>query len=173
MQNHRDEKPKSQGRKAAWLLLFLLMLSALAMVVIPVWIVQPFEAETPEGLNLAYKLKRWSPLVTLLEAGIALALTIWLWRGARRWWRKTALVMALFFTLFSAWFARQNHFEWLFNPISEVTYSQTTDATFVEEDDKVLAIEMNGEAVAFPIRQMAYHHVVNDVVGGVPITATY
>jgi hypothetical protein len=173
MQSNRDEKPKSWGRKAAWLLLFLLVLAALAMVVIPVWIVQPFEAETPEGLSLAYNLKRWSPLVTLLEAGMVVALTIWLWRGARRWWRKTALIMALFFVMLAAWFARQNHFEWLFNPISQVAYLPTTEATFVEEDDKVLAVDINGEAVAFPIRQMAYHHVVNDVVGGVPITATY
>jgi len=27
--------------------------------------------------------------------------------------------------------------------------------------------------VAYPVRLMAYHHVVPDVVGGVPIVATY
>lgn len=173
MQNIVDEKRTSRRRKIAWAVIFVIMLAALAMVIIPVWIVQPFEAETPEGLNLAYKLKRWSPLVTLLDTFIVLALAIWLWRGARRWWRKAALVMVLFFTIFAAWFARQNHFEWMFKPISQVAYSQTNEAAFVEEGDKVLAVEINGEAVAFPIRQMAYHHVVNDVVGGVPIAATY
>jgi len=36
-----------------------------------------------------------------------------------------------------------------------------------------MTVELNGEAVAYPVRQMAYHHVINDVVGGKPITATY
>jgi len=37
----------------------------------------------------------------------------------------------------------------------------------------VLAVNVNGDSVAFPVRQMAYHHIVQDVVGGMPITATY
>ena len=167
-------KPSAKARRRlAWMLLLILALAALAMVAIPVWIVQPFKRETEQGLRLAYTLKRWSPILTLLDAGVALALVLWLWRGAPRWWRKAALIMALLFTGIAVWFARQNHFEWMFNPITEVAYSQTTDATYVEDDDKVLAVEINGEPVAYPIRQMAYHHVVNDVVGGVPIAATY
>ena len=31
----------------------------------------------------------------------------------------------------------------------------------------------NGEAAAYPIRQLAYHHLVQDIVGGVPIVVTY
>ena len=30
-----------------------------------------------------------------------------------------------------------------------------------------------GEAAAYPIRQMAYHHLVHDTVGGVPVVVTY
>lgn len=173
MQNDTNEKRRRWYRRAAWLSLFLLIFAAFAMVVTPVWIVMPFKAETPEGLQLAYTLKRWSPIVTLVLALTSLALVVWLWRGARRWWRKTALVILMLPMLVPAWFARQNHFEWMFNPISSVDYSPTGEAGFVDDDDKVLAIEMNGEAAAYPIRQMAYHHIVNDVVGGVPIAATY
>ena len=46
-------------------------------------------------------------------------------------------------------------------------------AGFVADNEMVMAVESNGEAVAYPIRQMAYHHVVQDVVGAVPIVATY
>jgi thiol:disulfide interchange protein len=173
MQNNLSAKGSRLNRKAAWALIFMIALAAFAMVAIPVWIVQPFKSETPQGLELAYMLKRWSPLVTLIAVAVEVALIVWLWRGARRWWRKTALFMALVLTIFAAWFARQNHFEWMFNPISEVAYSQTSEATFVDANDKVLAVEINGEAAAYPILQMAYHHIVNDVVGGVPIAATY
>jgi Protein of unknown function (DUF3179) len=36
-----------------------------------------------------------------------------------------------------------------------------------------MAIRCGGDARAYPISEMAYHHVLNDVVGGVPVTATY
>jgi hypothetical protein len=37
----------------------------------------------------------------------------------------------------------------------------------------VLSVKVNGEAVAYPVRLMAYHHVVQDIVGGTPLVATY
>jgi hypothetical protein len=37
----------------------------------------------------------------------------------------------------------------------------------------ILAVRLGGEARAYPISQMAYHHVLNDVVAGVPIAVTY
>src|ERR1044072_124721 len=97
-------RTSTTNRKAAWLILFLLTSAALAISAIPVWIIQPFKSQTARGLLLAYTLKRWSPLVTAVGLIIVLALAIFLWRGARRWWLKTALVILVAFTLASAWF---------------------------------------------------------------------
>jgi hypothetical protein len=44
---------------------------------------------------------------------------------------------------------------------------------FVEDRDMVVAVEIGGDAVAWPVRQMAYHHIVEDKVGGVPVVSTY
>jgi hypothetical protein len=41
------------------------------------------------------------------------------------------------------------------------------------DDDRVLAVNIGNESVAYPIRLMAYHHLVGDTVGGTPIVATY
>jgi hypothetical protein len=71
------------------------------------------------------------------------------------------------------WFSRQNHFEWMFKPLPNPEYSRAAEATGVADSDIVMAVEINGEAVAYPIREMGYHHVVEDVVGGVPVAATY
>jgi hypothetical protein len=61
----------------------------------------------------------------------------------------------------------------MFNPLANATYARTSEAGFVADTDIVMVVENNGEAAAYPIRQMAYHHLVQDVVGGTPIVATY
>jgi hypothetical protein len=76
-------------------------------------------------------------------------------------------------TLLATWFARQNHFEWMFNPLPAAAYARAGEVDFLSDTDMVLAIEVGGESVAYPVRLMAYHHVVADTVGGQPIVATY
>ena len=46
-------------------------------------------------------------------------------------------------------------------------------ASWVEAGDTVLAVAFNGDVAAYPVRQVAYHHIVHDVVGGVPVAVTY
>jgi Protein of unknown function (DUF3179) len=46
-------------------------------------------------------------------------------------------------------------------------------ARWVDAGDAVLAVELNGDAAAYPVSQVAYHHIVHDVVGGVPVAVTY
>jgi hypothetical protein len=161
------------SRKAAWLALLVITLVALAIVVAPVWIIQPFKPQTARGVEVSYALRRWSPLVTVLTLAGALFLVAWLWRGSRRWWKKSFLAIVLIPLLAATWFARQNHFEWMFNPLANAAYAKTAEAGFIADTDIVIAVESNGEAAAYPVRQMAYHHLVQDVVGGTPIVATY
>ena len=61
----------------------------------------------------------------------------------------------------------------MFKPLADAAYAQADEAGFVDDTDMVIAVEHNGEAVAYPVRLMAYHHLVQDVVGGTPIVATY
>jgi hypothetical protein len=143
-----------------------------AFVIVPVWIIQPFKPQSPRGVEISYVLRRWSPWVTLIALAFALVLVAKLWRSSRRW-KKAILVIVLIPSMAATWFARQNHFEWMFNPLANAAYAKTSDAGFVNDADIVLAVESNGEAAAYPLRLMAYHHLVQDVVGGTPIVATY
>jgi uncharacterized BrkB/YihY/UPF0761 family membrane protein len=160
-------------RKTAWSALLLITASALAMVAIPIWIIQPFRRQTADDVALAYTLERWWPLVTAAALVAGLALVVFLWRGARKWWRKTALVLTILVLALVAWVARQNRFEWMFNPLPNAGYVLASDASFVADDDKVLSVEVSGETAAYPVRQMAYHHIVQDEVGGKPVVVTY
>ena len=46
-------------------------------------------------------------------------------------------------------------------------------ANWLKPDEIVMGVEQNGEAHAFPISQMAYHHIANTVIGGEPYLVTY
>jgi hypothetical protein len=61
----------------------------------------------------------------------------------------------------------------MFNPLANPAYARVADASFVNENDRVLAVTIGTESVAYPIRLMGYHHLVGDTVGGTPIVATY
>ena len=161
------------GRRMLWLLLPVLLLLSVALVAIPVFLIMPFRPQTQRALEVSFLLRRWSPVATLVLLMATFALVIWQWGRARRWWRKVLLVVLLLLTFVPAWFARQNHFEWMFNPLRNSAYVKANDAGFVRDSDMVLAVKINNEAVAYPVRLMAYHHVVADVVGGTPICATY
>jgi uncharacterized protein DUF3179 len=166
-------RQNSRARWPVWLALLIVVMAAFALVAVPVWIIQPFKPQTERGLAVSYALRRWSPWLTVIAFVISAALVVWLWRGSRRWIAKIVLAILLLPVLAASWFARQNHFEWMFNPLKNSAYAKASEASFVGEKDMVLAVENNGEAVAYPIRLMAYHHVVGDTVGGTPIVATY
>ena len=165
-------KTVKAGRWKLWLLLLLIVIATVAMVAIPVFVIMPFRAQTAAGVEWSYWLRRLAPVSTVVATILFLALCVRLWRGAR-WWSRLAMPALLAPLLAVTWFARQNHFEWMFNPLPSADYARISEAGFVADSDMVLAVELNSEAVAYPVRQMAYHHVINDVVGGKPITATY
>jgi thiol:disulfide interchange protein len=159
-------------RRLAGAGLFLLVVLALALVAIPMWLIRPFSPQTPEGLAVAYALRRWAPLATLCAILAALLLAAVLWRNAR-WWSRAAILLALVPLLGAAWQTRQNIFEKMFVPLTDTRSASAADANWVENEDPVLAVALNGDAAAYPVRQVAYHHIVQDVVGGVPVAVTY
>ena len=144
-----------------------------ALVAAPIAIDQPFGVQTPRTLALAFVMRRWSPLVSVVGVVAMAALLGGGWRRWRGVIARIALIAALVASIASAWAARQDPFEWMFHPLPRPAFVSSARAGFVEPRDLVLAVTIHGDSVAYPIRLMAYHHVVNDRVGGQPIAATY
>ncbi|MEW6683344.1 MAG: DUF3179 domain-containing protein [Nitrospirota bacterium] len=44
---------------------------------------------------------------------------------------------------------------------------------FLQDDDRVIGIQLNEQAKAYPIKILNWHEVVNDRVGGAPVVVTY
>ena len=47
------------------------------------------------------------------------------------------------------------------------------EATYLEDDELVFGVEIEGDARAYPLRILDWHEMFNDVVGGVPVTLAY
>jgi hypothetical protein len=170
----RGSAAGSARRRWPWALALLaIVAAALALVVTPLWIMRPFETQSPAGMAAAHAILRLAPLLSLLALAAAAALAWRLWR-ATRWLGRTVLAAALLVIVAAAWLARQNVFEWPFPALHHPGYvPAVAAASFVAPGEPVLAIRIQGEAVAYPVRQVAFHHVVEDVVGGTPLVVTY
>jgi len=44
---------------------------------------------------------------------------------------------------------------------------------FLADTEPVLAIEIDGEARAYPIQIMTWHEIVNDTIAGIPVAISY
>lgn len=144
-------------------MLFLLVV-AMAVVAIPAFIIQPFRPQRTTDLQLALWLRHWGPWVASPCAMLAIALA---WRS--RQWQTIGLAILL---IAAAALSFVNIFEIMFHPVLKPAFAAAKEAG-IEDDDMVLAVNVGSEARAYPIRMLAYHHIVNDRVGGVPIVATY
>jgi hypothetical protein len=156
-----------------WLLLLLILTVAVAFVVVPVFLFYPFRPQTETGLAVGYYMRGLAPWATIALALGALQLVVRMWRASRRWWAKALMVLPLLPIGASIWAARQNVFEMMFPALASPTYARAGVVDYVGDDEMVLAVERGGERVAYPVRLMAYHHIVADTAGGVPLVATY
>jgi hypothetical protein len=151
----------------------LIPIALIAVVGLPLALDQPFGSQTARMLDAVYAMRRWSPIVTALGlAALAVQAAISL-RRRRTWLALVGFGGVLTVAIAAAWFARQNPFEWMFNPLPQPQFVAAAKATFVEPNDLVLAVSADGDAAAYPIRQMAYHHLVNDRIGRTPAVVTY
>jgi len=57
--------------------------------------------------------------------------------------------------------------------IDDPSFVSASDVDFLEENEPVLAVAVNGEARAYPVQIMTWHEIVNDTVGGLPVAVTY
>ena len=116
--------------------------------------------------------RQYAPIVTIMTGLISLLLGIALWQRVSRWWWRIPMVLGLIVAGFGTTMSRINYFEWMFHHLTTPGF-ESASASKVDAKEMVIAVRFGEDARAYPIFQMAYHHIVNDVVGGVPIAVTY
>jgi hypothetical protein len=153
--------------------LLLASLAALALALYPIYVIRPFTEQRPAALQRAL----W---VTLHDKAILLALfllitlcVLFAWRRAGSLTKLLFLAPAMGVALLAAATSWVNPYEqFLFHPFGEPRYV-TIQQAGVDAKDMVIAVTLGGESRAYPIREMGYHHLVNDRLHQLPIVVTY
>lgn len=61
----------------------------------------------------------------------------------------------------------------LFLPATDPRVVPAAKAPHLLDEDEVFGVVVGGQARAYPVYMIAYHHVVNDVIRGIPVAVTY
>ena len=163
---------RRQTSRGFALLLAALLAVSLFSVIYPIYVIRPFRPQGAHELAAALLVARYRPTVALICAFAAMVTLAWYWRRQpRKWWRVLAAVGAGFAAVLAV-VARVNIYELMFHPVAHPAFAAAAEVK-LDKDDKLIAVKIGGSARAYPIRTMGYHHIVNDVVGGTALVATY
>jgi hypothetical protein len=162
---------KHRPSRWLWTMFTACALVTVGLFFVPAFIIRPFSHQAPRPLVLAMALRQRAALPALVTALACLLFVLVLWQTLSRW-RKALLAFTMLVVIFSAVMTRQNYFEWMFHPIAGAEFIPQSKSK-LDAKEMILAVNFGADSRAYPISQMAYHHVLNDVVGGVPIVVTY
>jgi Protein of unknown function (DUF3179) len=154
---------------ALWL--FLASLATLAFAAYPMYVIRPFREQQAAALKRALWVLLHNKPLSLILACLVTALALLLWRRAG-WMAKVLLAPAMGIAILAAASTWINPFEHMFHPLGEPKYL-AADRAGVDPNDMVIAVTLGGESRAYPIREMGYHHIVNDRLNGLPMVVTY
>jgi hypothetical protein len=154
-----------------WLAFTLSVCVTVGLFLIPAFIIRPFRSQSPGGLILAMAVRQVAPFWTLVSFSATLLLVLLLWRRISPW-KRLALLTGVCLACAATVMSRIDYFEWMFHPVPSLGF-EALDRSKLGSAEMVMAVRFGTDARAYPIRAMAYHHVVNDVVAGTPIAVTY
>jgi uncharacterized membrane protein len=165
--------PSSRAPRFAFILFALLALVSLACFAYPLYVIRPFRYQGAKELQLALFIARIGPWLSILCAVACLALVVYVWPRICTRLGRVAAVVCVVLAALGAFLVRFNLYErMLFHPIPGPQF-ESADHAKIDPDDMVLAVRIDHSSHAYPIREIAYHHVVNDTLSGLPIAATY
>ena len=163
--------PFNSSTRSLWIALSAFGVIGVGAFFFPAFIIRPFSYQNPRALLWAMAIRDRAPIVSLVCAIVSFLLIAALWAASNKW-RKAGLVAVGILVTFSAVMSRLNYFEWMFHPVDSAKFDSEASSK-LGADEMILAVRYGSDARAYPIREMAYHHILNDVVGGVPIAVTY
>ena len=160
------------SRSRAWTLFYLGLIGLALFELAKVYFIMPMPgSQRIKSLDAAYALHTWRwafrvVAFVAIVAGIRAAFT------ARGWWRAVPVLVLLgaagvgiaanYVLMADRMFRQPEHL-----------VVAPRAANTVDENSVVVGVVRDGEAKAWPMRFLVYHHQIQDTIGGKPILVTY
>ncbi len=151
---------------------FVLFLFALLLILFEwanIYFIMPLPgSQESNSINLAYFLYhyRWIFRLSLI-IGIILSFTS-AWK-----WNKWLVILIIILTVLCEYVVdKKMSADHMFLQPKNLVFKKP-DQSEVDENRIIMGIEINGEAKAYPIQYLGYHHQVIDFVGGKKVMITY
>ncbi len=154
-------------------LLFFGLAFLIAFEILRVYLIMPLPgSQDMNSIDLAYflGLNKW----LIRTIGLAL-ITIPFYKAMRngKLFTKILLVIVglLYILLFYVFTFKMEADKMFYQPT--IIKLSTADSNKIGRDKLVIGIELNGEARAYPIQLIGYHHQVVDTINSIPVMVTY
>ena len=155
------------------LLLITGFLILFATEILRVYFIMPFPgSQKADTIQIAYFLNNYIWWFRILGLILFVPPMLYIFSNSR-WWRK--ILLAIFVLLYATVFYAFN-FKFLadkmfYQPKNKIL--ATVAANKVDSTKLVIGVMINGQAKAYPVEIIGYHHQVTDTVGGEPVMVTY
>ncbi|MFM9076196.1 MAG: DUF3179 domain-containing (seleno)protein, partial [Bacteroidota bacterium] len=153
-------------KKLNWLGLALLVIFEILVV----WLIMPLPAsQDASRVLMAWTFYHWRwPVRVILGLLTISGLADSLKKDSRLLIGASAIAAITIILIFNFKFTADH----MFLQPGKIQFAGITDLS-IDESAQVLALERNGEAKAYPLRYLIYHHQVRDSIGGMQIMVTY
>jgi hypothetical protein len=149
---------------------FLILLGA---EILRVYFIMPFPgSQKANTIDIAYFISRYIWWFRIIGLILFVPSMIYIYRHSKVWKKVVLTIFVLFyayvFYLFNFKFLADKMF---YQPESKVLASLA--ANKVDTNKLIIGVAMNGQAKAYPVEIIGYHHQVQDTIGGEPVMVTY
>jgi hypothetical protein len=155
-------------------LLFILgILVLFATEILRVYFIMPFPgSQKSDTIGLAYFIDHYRILLRIVGFLLVIIPFMEYWRKARPFPKVLMTLLALFYGVVFYFFNFRFEADKMFYQPGTRTFAAAA-ANTIAPNRLVIGVTIHGEAKAYPIQLIGYHHQVKDTIGNTPVIVTY
>jgi hypothetical protein len=155
------------------LFLIIGILLLLLTEILRVYFIMPFPgSQHSDSINWAFAIEKNKWVLRILGFALATGPAYRIFSAKKRWPKIALTIVAIFYGIIFFFFNFRFEADKMFYQPTVKNISGISLNT-IDSNKLVIGIEINGEARAYPIQLIGYHHQVRDTVGNTPVMVTY